>query len=273
MGNSGDATFEIRDPSAVPDLEPGFFERRAAEQAAQARTFDPTNRKERSRVAKELRSRDWAVQREAAIAELQAPGDEHRQDALQVILEPIGAAIGTTDAHVIERARDAVVAAGRVIRSPSDHAARAGSPVNLVMAVSAVIAWDTVPPIVRSDAGQVLRAVPGWTPGPTAPMAFVARHVVEQVTEAAEAGRITLSGDERRNLEEMARQIAAQDAAPSPTAPTAAPPAAPPPTPVAPAVAASWQPDPRGRHEYRYWDGTRWTEHVSDAGAQGTDPL
>jgi hypothetical protein len=35
----------------------------------------------------------------------------------------------------------------------------------------------------------------------------------------------------------------------------------------------SWHPDPRGRHELRYWDGNEWTEHVADAGAQGTDPV
>jgi hypothetical protein len=46
-----------------------------------------------------------------------------------------------------------------------------------------------------------------------------------------------------------------------------APPPAPPPTP------RSWLPDPSGRHELRYWDGTRFTEHVADAGKIGTDPL
>jgi len=34
-----------------------------------------------------------------------------------------------------------------------------------------------------------------------------------------------------------------------------------------------WLPDPEGRHELRWWDGTQWTEHVSDKGQQGTDPL
>lgn len=34
-----------------------------------------------------------------------------------------------------------------------------------------------------------------------------------------------------------------------------------------------WYPDPSGRHEQRYWDGTRWTEHVSDHGQQSTEPL
>jgi uncharacterized RDD family membrane protein YckC len=35
---------------------------------------------------------------------------------------------------------------------------------------------------------------------------------------------------------------------------------------------ARWAADPLGRHEYRYWDGSQWTEHVSDNGAVGTDP-
>jgi uncharacterized protein YxjI len=36
---------------------------------------------------------------------------------------------------------------------------------------------------------------------------------------------------------------------------------------------AAWHPDPLGRHELRYWDGTSWTEHVSNAGVTATDPL
>ncbi len=36
---------------------------------------------------------------------------------------------------------------------------------------------------------------------------------------------------------------------------------------------AAWHPDPTGRHEHRYWDGDRWTEHVADAGVATTDPL
>ncbi|MDQ2648047.1 MAG: DUF2510 domain-containing protein [Actinomycetota bacterium] len=35
---------------------------------------------------------------------------------------------------------------------------------------------------------------------------------------------------------------------------------------------AGWKPDPTGRHDHRYFDGTRWTEHVSDAGVAATDP-
>lgn len=36
---------------------------------------------------------------------------------------------------------------------------------------------------------------------------------------------------------------------------------------------AGWQPDPTGRHEHRYWDGTTWTDNVSDAGTAATDPF
>ena len=35
---------------------------------------------------------------------------------------------------------------------------------------------------------------------------------------------------------------------------------------------AGWQPDPTGKHDHRYWDGTQWTENVSDAGVASTDP-
>jgi uncharacterized protein YxjI len=36
---------------------------------------------------------------------------------------------------------------------------------------------------------------------------------------------------------------------------------------------ANWYPDPTARHELRYWDGGAWTDHVSDKGIQGTDPV
>jgi hypothetical protein len=36
---------------------------------------------------------------------------------------------------------------------------------------------------------------------------------------------------------------------------------------------ASWLPDPSGAHELRYWNGLAWTEHVSDQGTTGQDPV
>jgi hypothetical protein len=35
----------------------------------------------------------------------------------------------------------------------------------------------------------------------------------------------------------------------------------------------SWQPDPSGRHQYRWWDGTSWAADVSDGGVSSRDPL
>ena len=35
---------------------------------------------------------------------------------------------------------------------------------------------------------------------------------------------------------------------------------------------ADWYPDPQRRHELRYYDGTTWTEHVSDGGVTGDRP-
>ncbi|MEY2422740.1 MAG: molecular chaperone DnaK [Acidimicrobiaceae bacterium] len=39
------------------------------------------------------------------------------------------------------------------------------------------------------------------------------------------------------------------------------------------ALEAGWQTDPTGRHEYRYWDGSAWTDDVSDSGVGSTDPM
>lgn len=36
---------------------------------------------------------------------------------------------------------------------------------------------------------------------------------------------------------------------------------------------AGWYQDPAGRHQLRYWDSERWTQHVSDDGSQSTDPV
>ena len=38
------------------------------------------------------------------------------------------------------------------------------------------------------------------------------------------------------------------------------------------AAPAGWYADPSSRFELRYWDGSQWTEHVSRAGQQYTDP-
>jgi hypothetical protein len=34
-----------------------------------------------------------------------------------------------------------------------------------------------------------------------------------------------------------------------------------------------WRPDPTGRHQYRYFDGVAWSDHVSDNGMVASDPM
>jgi len=38
-------------------------------------------------------------------------------------------------------------------------------------------------------------------------------------------------------------------------------------------IPAGWLVDPSGRHDQRYWSGSDWTDHVTDGGVPGTDPL
>jgi hypothetical protein len=42
--------------------------------------------------------------------------------------------------------------------------------------------------------------------------------------------------------------------------------------PGAPPAAAGWYPDPRGRFDQRYFDGTAWTDHVYRGTVQSIDP-
>ena len=68
---------------------------------------------------------------------------------------------------------------------------------------------------------------------------------------------------------------AAPVAEPSPAYQPAAvyePAPAPAPATSTPAVPAGWYADPAGRFDLRYWDGSTWSEHVSRAGQQYTDP-
>jgi hypothetical protein len=67
-----------------------------------------------------------------------------------------------------------------------------------------------------------------------------------------------------------AAAAAAEPVAAEPS-PAPAPAPAPEPAPVV-TTPAGWYPDPSGRYELRYWDGTQWTEHVARQGQQFTDP-
>lgn len=43
--------------------------------------------------------------------------------------------------------------------------------------------------------------------------------------------------------------------------------------PPPPGTGAQWLGDPSGGHELRWWNGTAWTDQVSDSGVTGSDPL
>lgn len=89
----------------------------------------------------------------------------------------------------------------------------------------------------------------------------------EQASEAPAAAAET--------VDTSIADLAAQVSAPEPVIPVAAaePVAEPVVAPAAEsAVPAGWYADPSGRFELRYWDGAAWTEHVSRAGQQFTDP-
>jgi hypothetical protein len=78
---------------------------------------------------------------------------------------------------------------------------------------------------------------------------------------------------ERMKLD-IQRQAASRPAPPplgGPLVPSSAPPLPPPPRPLS--SPPTWAPDPTGRHEARWWDGTTWTPHVSNRGVQNHDPL
>jgi len=43
--------------------------------------------------------------------------------------------------------------------------------------------------------------------------------------------------------------------------------------PPPPLLDPGWYPDPTGRYEARFWDGRRWSSHISHYGATGSDPI
>jgi hypothetical protein len=96
-----------------------------------------------------------------------------------------------------------------------------------------------------------------------------AKDLRTRIVAEGRAAKAASSDGASRSSRTGARGQAA--AAPSGLAAPVPPP--PPPPATAPAVPAGWQADPTGRHQHRYWDGSVWTHHVADNGAQSIDPL
>jgi|CXWL01.1.fsa_nt_gi hypothetical protein len=68
---------------------------------------------------------------------------------------------------------------------------------------------------------------------------------------------------EARYQSEVANHRAAQRGA--------MPPGAPPQQPTYSSPQPGWNADPYGRHQLRYWDGTKWTGNVSSGGVQSVE--
>ena len=144
----------------------------------------------------------------------------------------------TDDAPAVE----SPVAEAPVEETPAVEETTADAP--FVPAAAAAVAAVEETPTVEEPAG--------WATAP------------EETADAASSAADTSIAD-----------LAAQVSEPEPAAaePVAAEPAAAEAAPAAEStVPAGWYADPSGRFELRYWDGTAWTEHVSRAGQQFTDP-
>lgn len=133
------------------------------------------------------------------------------------------------------------------------------------------------------------RSADGWTvvsivPAGTSVVAYLSRPAGGSATATAMASAATTVTPEPAAATPAASTGAgwalqpdsASSSATSSSAATATPAAATPAasTPAASSAAApaGWYADPSGRFELRYWDGGRWTEHVSRGGTQYTDP-
>jgi hypothetical protein len=176
-----------------------------------------------------------------------------------------------------ERAADgwsvvSIVAAGTNIvayleREASAHAVDPTSP-----DATATDEPSTATPFVPAATAAAAAAAAVETPAVVDEPAGWATAVAETATTTA----TTTAGD--TSIAGLAAQVAEPVAEPEPAAAVAAAaavtpePAADVAPPAESAVPAGWYADPSGRFELRYWDGAAWTEHVSRAGQQFTDP-
>jgi hypothetical protein len=128
---------------------------------------------------------------------------------------------------------------------------------------------DDTTPIEVSETAEVVEATPEPAAGEeTEPAASASELLATDTSGAADAGG---SGWGATDTATSSTGWGTSDSSGSwgGAQQTAAAPVAQPQT---PAVPAGWYADPAGRFELRYWDGGAWTEHVSRAGQQYTDP-
>ncbi len=142
--------------------------------------------------------------------------------------------------------------------APADEASVAESPVDEAPAAESAATEATDSPFVPAaaaasavdDASAPVAEPAGWASAPD-----------EQATAPAEA-----------SIADLAAQVSEPEPEPAVAEPAVAEPAVAEAPAADSAVPAGWYADPSGRFELRYWDGAAWTEHVSRAGQQFTDP-
>lgn len=147
---------------------------------------------------------------------------------------------------------------------PADAAAAGAEATNAYAA--AVVDTPTLP-------GNDTPYVPADSSTPTEPAATPAVADVPANPAVAAAEPASWAAAPDNDVADLAAQVGADDAAAAGMADSgdqsvdAATEAA-----AESSVPAGWYADPSGRYELRYWDGSAWTEHVSRAGQQFTDP-
>lgn len=131
----------------------------------------------------------------------------------------------------------------------------------------------------------------------TSGIVYAGANSTEPVRLAMTVAIAIYRGEQEETLKELRGELAALDAATPAAAPSAGQPGAasqappdrdprpqpaqdagltptgPPPAASRPLPEAMWATDPAGRHQYRWWTGTAWSEYVSDNGLESEDPL
>ncbi len=158
------------------------------------------------------------------------------------------------DDHAVEPTADAPAEETPVEETPVEETPIEEAPVEEV--ADATEPADESPFIPAADA-----AVVAETPAPVEEPSGWASAPEEQATDAAS----TIDESVDTSIADLAAQVSEPEPAAAEPVADAAPA-------VESAVPAGWYADPSGRFELRYWDGSAWTEHVSRAGQQFTDP-
>ena len=167
-------------------------------------------------------------------------------------------------AKLSERSADgwevvAIVPAGSditaYVKRSADGADGSVAPADATLASSAA-----AEPAVTESAPDAVSEPSGWGTAPEAAAAGITSSWGQTATKETPAAD---GGWGSNSSSSTGWGSGAAAATPAATAPA---------QPATPSVPAGWYHDPAGRYELRYWDGSAWTEHVSRAGQQYTDP-